>query len=129
MTHRGKVWWTELNTWDPEGAKAFYQRALGWTFESGPVTPEGLPPYWLAKRDGEVVCGIFTLRSPDFDGIPSHWLTYLATDDIDSDLNAALEAGGKLYRDKICIAGVGTFVIVADSSGAAFGLIQPEAGE
>lgn len=27
----GEVWWTELNTRDPEWAREFYSKAMGWT--------------------------------------------------------------------------------------------------
>ena len=126
MSHHGKVWWTELNTRDPEAAKAFYERTMGWTFEGVAINKNGAPPYWIAKRGDETVCGIFTLRSPDFDGVPSHWLTYLAVADIDTGLAEAAAGGGKVLRDKIAIPGFGTFAIVADGTGAAFGMIQPD---
>jgi predicted enzyme related to lactoylglutathione lyase len=122
----GKVWWTELNTWDADAAMAFYGQLMGWTFESPPINKEGAPPYYVAKRDGEVMCGIFTLRSPDFDGMPSHWFTYLAVDDFEESMSELVALGGTVRREKICIAGVGTFAIVADPTGAVFGMIEPE---
>ncbi len=27
----GEVWWTELNTRDPEEAREFYSKVVGWT--------------------------------------------------------------------------------------------------
>jgi len=124
--HHGKIWWTELNTWDAEGAKAFYAGTFGWTFEEGPIVPEGFAPYWVAKRGGETVGGLFTLRSPEFDGMPSFWFTYLAVDDIQEGLAAAVAAGGTVKRDTFRIPGVGAIAIVADSAGAMFGMIEPE---
>lgn len=124
MSHGGKIWWNELNTWDPDEAKNFYQRSLGWSFDEVPGKA-GQVPYWLAKCDGEPVCGIFTLRSPDFDGIASHWFTYLAVDDIDAALAEAVATGGEVRREKLEIPGFGTMAVVIDNTGAGFGMIEP----
>jgi predicted enzyme related to lactoylglutathione lyase/uncharacterized protein YjiS (DUF1127 family) len=73
-----KVWWHELNTWEPEQARHFYNATLGWDFQ-----PTALPDgarYWVAHKDGRAVGGIFQLTEPDFQGIPSHWMTYLAVE-------------------------------------------------
>ena len=38
-----KVWWHELNTWEPEQARHFYNETLGWDFQ--PTTlPDGTTP-------------------------------------------------------------------------------------
>ena len=81
----------------------------------------------LAKHDGAVVCGIFTLRSPDFDGIEPHWFTYLAVDNIDDALTEALAEGGRVKREKFEIPGFGTMAVILDNSGAGFGMIEPAA--
>ena len=31
-----------------------------------------------------IVGGVYNLSSPKFKGIPSHWMTYMAVDDIDA---------------------------------------------
>ncbi len=127
MYGTGKIAWNELNTWDAEAAKAFYGKALGWHFQEGPVTPEGRPPYWLADHDGERVGGVFTLTSPEHDGVPSHWLAYVAVDDIAVAVAGVKAAGGRVYREPFEIPHVGTIAVVADSTGASFGLFQPPA--
>ncbi len=30
-TKHGEIWWTELNTRDPEKARDFYTKVMGWT--------------------------------------------------------------------------------------------------
>ncbi len=124
MTHGGKIWWNELNTWNPEEAKAFYERTMGWIFDEIPGKV-GHAPYLLAKRDGNPVCGIFKLRSPDFDGIASHWFTYLAVDDIEKMLEEAVTAGGQIRREMFEIPQFGKMAVVTDAGGAGFGMIEP----
>jgi predicted chitinase len=54
-----KVWWHELNTWEPDKARHFYNETLGWDFQ--PTTlPDGTS-YWVAHKEGRAVGGIFQL--------------------------------------------------------------------
>ena len=119
-----KVWWHELNIWEPEQARQFYSLTLGWDFQ--PTTlPDG-NSYWVAQKDGRAVGGIFQLTEPDFGGIPSHWMTYLAVDDIAGAQIRAEEAGGEILRPSFRLPGVGKLSVVTDPTGAIIGLIEPE---
>ncbi|WP_373502915.1 VOC family protein [Aestuariivirga sp.] len=122
-----KVWWHELNTWEPEQARHFYNVTLGWDFQ-----PTALPDgnrYWVAHKEGRAVGGIFQLTQPDFEGIPSHWMTYLAVDDIVAAQTRAEQAGGEILRPAFRLAGVGKLSVVTDPTGAIIGLIEPEGQE
>ncbi len=121
------TWWHELNTWDPLEARNFYRRTLGWSFEKVTL-PDG-EPYWLAHKDGRIVGGVYNLSSPKFKGIPSHWMTYMAVDDIDAATRAAEDAGGEIARPPTAIPGIGTIAIVADAAGAFIGIIEPASGD
>ena len=70
--------------------------------------------------------GIFQLTEPDFQGIPAHWMTYLAVDDICAAQTRAEEAGGEILRPAFRLHGVGRLSVVNDTSGAVIGLIEPE---
>lgn len=119
-----KVWWHELNTWDPDQARHFYSTILGWDFQ--PTTlPDGTR-YWVAHKEGRAVGGIFQLTEPDFEGIPAHWMTYLAVDDISSAQRRAETAGGEILRPAFRLPGVGRLSVVNDPAGAVIGLIEPE---
>ena len=124
MTMPQRHWWHELNTWEPEAALAFYGRTLGWEFE-----PTSLPDgsgYWIARKDGKPVGGVFELTAPDYEGIPSHWMTYLSVEDID----AAEVDNRKLRRRSdappVAVPGVGKLAVVTDATGAMIGLIEPD---
>lgn len=125
MGNQGKIWWSELNTWDVPGAMAFYGRTLGWTFDEVANRKPGTQPYRIAKHNGQRVCGIFPLRSPDFDGMGSHWLTYVAVDDMAAILTEVAAAGGNVLRQPFRIPGFGTIAIVRDPTGAGLALIEP----
>jgi len=122
-----KIWWHELNTWEPEQARHFYHTTLGWDFQSTPL-PDGAP-YWVAHKDGRAVGGIFQLTEPDCEGIPSHWMTYLAVSNIAAAQIKAETAGGEILRPAFRLAGVGRLSVVTDPAGAIIGLIEPEGAE
>ncbi|MBI2720221.1 MAG: VOC family protein [Rhizobiales bacterium] len=119
-----KLWWHELNTWDADLALDFYSHTLGWHFE--PASLPGGSSYWIARKDGRPVGGVFELTAPDYDGIPSHWMTYLSVDDIAHAQRAAAEAGGEIVRPATEVAGVGRLAVVTDATGAMIGLFEPE---
>lgn len=124
MTMPQRTWWHELNTWEPEAALAFYGRTLGWQFEPSPL-PDGAA-YWIARKEGKPVGGIFELTSPHYAGIPSHWMTYMTVHDIDKAEHDTTRAGGTIMRPAVFVPGVGRLAVVMDNSGAIIGLIEPE---
>ncbi len=121
-TH-GTVHWTELNTHDVEAAKAYYAKVCGWSFDEMPMD-EGA--YYVAMKGEEMVAGLFDLAlMPEMKDLPSHWLTYLAVDDVDASATDTEAMGGTIIRAPWDVDGVGRVAIVSDPSGAAFGLMTP----
>ncbi|WP_425106965.1 VOC family protein [Ancylobacter sp.] len=116
--------WNELNSRDVPAAKAFYAATMGWTFEPMPI--EGGPDYWIIRQGEARIGGIFPLEGPEFDGIPEHWLPYIAVDDVDARCERALAAGGRVLRPPFDVAGVGRIAIVCDSQGAVAGWMTPK---
>ena len=121
-----RTWWHELNTWEPEIALAFYGRTLGWQFDPAPL-PDG-SAYWIARKDGKPVGGIFELTTPDYAGIPSHWMTYMAVENISRAERDTESAGGEVMRAAVRVPGVGRLAVVTDAAGALIGLMEPESG-
>ncbi|MCK0207017.1 VOC family protein [Starkeya koreensis] len=89
--------WNELNTRDIAAAKAFYGATLGWSFEPMPI--EGRADYCIIRQGDTRVGGIFVLGGPEFDGVPEHWFSYIAVDDVDARAAAVDSAGGAVLRD------------------------------
>jgi len=80
-SEHGNFYWNELVTREPEKAKKFYGAAIGWTFDAMPM-PDGT--YWVAKMGDKAVGGLFTIDGPQWEGVPEHWMSYLAVDDVDA---------------------------------------------
>ena len=120
----GHVHWNELNTWNVEKARGFYGRTLGWTFEPVPMQDGG--DYTVCRSAGELVAGIFELRKGmGLDDVPSHWLAYIAVDDVDARLPEVEAGGGAVRRPPFDVPGIGRIAIVQDSTGAVVGWITP----
>jgi len=124
MPH-GQFAWNELRTNDIEGAKAFYESTIGWTFEEMPMADGS---YWLAKQEDEPVAGLMDLSAVEPDAMP-HWFAYLEVDDIDARIREVAENEGRVIREPFDIPGVGRIAILADSTGALMGWMTSKARE
>ena len=125
-TAHGTFCWNELLCRDVERAKKFYQDTIGWSFQSM-STPTGGGIYWCAVQNGRSVAGIFPLVSPEFDGVPESWMSYLAVDDVDKRTAKATAAGAKLMRPIFDVPGVGRIAILKEPGGAGVGWMTPVA--
>ncbi|MBB4265942.1 VOC family protein [Roseospira visakhapatnamensis] len=122
MFNPAEFCWNELMTRDLEGAKAFYSAVLGWTF-----TPhDDAGTYWIARKDDTPVAGLFLMTGDAFEGIPPHWFSYIATDDLDAAMKAATDAGAEVVRPPFDI-DCYRIAILLDVTGAAIGLSQMRA--
>jgi len=116
------VVWNELNTRDPEAAKAFYGDVFGWGFEER----EFETGTYTSLKLGEATAGgmiDITGRAPD--EVPAHWLVYFAVDDVDATVAKARETGGGLVLEPFDIAEVGRIAIVKDPFEAVFAVMTP----
>jgi predicted enzyme related to lactoylglutathione lyase len=120
-TH-GSFYWNELMTRDAERAKKFYAEALGWSFEAMPML-DGT--YWIAKMGGQYVGGIFPLSSPQYDGVPEGWMSYIAVDDVDARVKKAQSLGAKLMKPIFDVPGVGRIAVLTEPGGAGIGWMTP----
>ena len=121
--NHGKVWWSELMTRDVPGAKDYYETVCGWQIDRMQM-PEG--DYWLCQQDGLPVAGMMDMSGMGhLDGIPAHWFTYLAVDDVDAAVNETEAAGGVVQRPPWDVPQVGRIAIVTDPTGAPVGLMTP----
>ncbi len=116
------VVWNELNTRDPEAAKAFYGDVFGWGFEER----EFETGTYTSLKVGEAgVGGMIDITGRAPDEVPAHWLVYFAVDDVDATVAKAQETGGGLALEPFDIAEVGRIAIVKDPFGAVFAVMTP----
>ena len=120
----GRFIWYELMTREPEAAKAFYRKVVGWEAEAFDPGDMG---YCVLQANGRGIGGILPMpREPREAGAGSAWLGYVAVEDVDAAAQRIVEAGGQLHRDIVDIPTVGRIAMVSDPQGAPFYLIAPE---
>ena len=128
MPANGSFCWNELGTTDLEAAQNFYKTLLGWQIEESKATAacEGseAPPmvYNEIVVEGRHVGGIYKM-GPEFGGAPSHWMAYVAVEDVDAKARQVWELGGKVCVPPTDIPNVGRFCVVNDPTGATISLI------
>jgi uncharacterized protein len=134
---------SELNTRDPEGAKAFYGTVFGWEAEildygDGQTTMWRLPGYgdFLERRDPDLrrrmaadgapegfedaVAWLIPMTSDQYpDDVPPHWNVTFAVDDADAVADRAAKLGGQVRVPPFDAPFV-RMTVVSDPQGAAF---------
>jgi len=119
---RGKFVWHQLMTRDVPGAKDFYSRLTGWKALPWPLDPA----YTVCHAEAGPVAGIMEIPSDLPSEVPSHWLQYIGTRDVDSTAQAAVRAGGSIVKGPSDMQGAGRYAVLKDPQGAVFAIIDPE---
>lgn len=109
----------ELNTTDPEKAKAFYGKLFTWKMEDMPMGP-GMT-YTMIKPGEGTGGGLMKHPIP---GAPSAWLAYVVVDDAKTATEKARSLGGQVMKEVTEVPGMGWFSIITDPTGAVLGLWQ-----
>jgi len=117
---QGVFGWDELYVDDIEGAKSFYTEVFGWT-TSEMEMGEGRS-YTIFSSGDQQRAGAMTKPGP----MPSHWLVYILSDDVDAHAEKAKALGAQVFMEPFDTPGVGRLAILADPTGVPFGLFKSE---
>ena len=125
MPKNGELCWYELATQDLAKAKEFYSGLLGWNLEQSKLVEMEYPEIHVGDQS---VGGMMQItdewKSPETGEIPpSHWMTYIAVDDVDATCEKVTELGGNVCVPPTDIP-VGRFSVINDPSGATFSIIK-----
>ena len=116
----GSYSWSELQSRDIEGSKAFYSAVFGWdaaTHEGGPF------PYTEFKIGAASVAGMLPMPDMVPAQVPPYWLVYFAVDDCDATTAKAKDLGGGAMVEGIDVP-IGRFSVLSDPQGATFAAIR-----
>ncbi|MER7929663.1 VOC family protein [Streptomyces sp. NPDC096057] len=119
----GTPCWISLTVHNQQAALDFYRDLFGWQGEVGPPETGG---YAICTLKGKPVAGIEAMTPES--GLPDRpmWTTYLATDNLDNTIKSATEAGGTVKMPPMDVTDRGRRAVIADPTGAAVGLWQPD---
>ncbi len=120
----GSFIWYELVTPDPDGAKAFYDKVVGWTIAGAAQFPNGYR--MIGRSDGKSAGGLLPLTDEmrENGGRPI-WLGYVHADDVDATAAAIRADGGQVHIEPFDIPDVGRVAMVTDPVGVPFYIMTP----
>jgi predicted enzyme related to lactoylglutathione lyase len=116
----GAFCWNELAATNLETAKKFYTELLGWRLKESKAA--GMIYNEIVAGDREVG-GMYQMTA-EFGNAPSHWMAYVAVDDVDAKAKQVTELGGKVCVPPTDIPNVGRFCVINDPTGATISLIK-----
>jgi predicted enzyme related to lactoylglutathione lyase len=114
----GRFVWHDLMTTGVARAAELYTGLFGWTIR-GVAGAEGASGAYSMIGGPAGDCGGLVPFTPAA-GMTSHWIGYVAVEDVDATVTRAQELGGKARVPGSEIPGVGRFAVVEDSTGAVF---------
>lgn len=116
--------WSELATTDIEGAKAFYSENFHW--KPGDAMDMGeAGSYHFMMRGENPICGVF----PKPAEVPvSFWTHYVRVEDVDATVEKAKKLGGSVTMPATDVPGMVRFAVLADPTGAHFGVFKDISG-
>lgn len=121
----GSFCWIELGTSDQNAAKSFYGALFGWNVTDNPMGPNDF--YSMFSLDGKNVAGGYTIRPEQkAQGVPPHWMIYVATESADDTAGKVFEAGGKVIAPAFDVYTYGRMAVLQDPTGAVFSVWQPK---
>ncbi len=121
--HRpGTFCWIELVTSDAPAALDFYSGLFGWSAIDSTV------PYVMLLQKGKAVSALYQRSAEQAEqGLPPHWASYVAVDDVDASLAQAAKLGGRILVESKDVFDVGRMGVLQDPSGAYLSLWQARA--
>jgi len=121
----GSFCWIELATTDQNQAKSFYSTLFGWVVTDNPMEPGEV--YSIFKIDDRDAAAAYTMRKEQrAQGVPPHWMLYVAVDSADQTAAKAAQAGGTVMAPAFDVMDVGRMAVLQDPTGATFAAWQPK---
>lgn len=120
----GTFCWNELATNNLGTAQKFYSELLGWKMKESDAT--GMKYIEFKPGSHESGCGIGGMyqMGPEYGEAPSHWMAYVAVEDVDSLAGRVESLGGKVCVPPTDIPNVGRFSVITDPTGATLSIIK-----
>jgi predicted enzyme related to lactoylglutathione lyase len=116
----GTPCWVDVTTTDLDRTTSFYSDLFGWETEAMQEEAGG---YTMFTKDGKRVAAA-SPPPPGSEAMPSHWTTYIASDDADATAARITESGGTVLMEPFDVFDSGRMAIAQDPGGAVFGIWQ-----
>jgi predicted enzyme related to lactoylglutathione lyase len=119
----GTFCWMELGTTNAASAKAFYTALFGWQPNDMPLGPDQF--YTMLQLDGKEVGALYEMdKSMKSQGIPPHWMQYIAVASADETAAKVKALGGKVQKEPFDVFDAGRMAVIEDPTRAVFAIWQ-----
>jgi len=119
----GTFSWVELGTTNADAAKKFYASLFGWEPKDTPTGDAGT--YTLLMLGGREVGGLSNMQKEQLtQGVPPHWLPYIAVASADETTKKAETLGAMVLAGPFDVMEHGRMSVIQDPTGAAFAIWQ-----
>jgi len=119
--------WADLATSDAKSAIAFYSSLFHWTARDISV---GSGIFTMLFRNDKAVASLYQLSQQQrAQGIPSHWMAYVAVASTDDTAAQVTQLGGQVLVAPFDILDLGRMALLLDPTGAPFAIWQAERHE
>ena len=115
----GTPCWVDVTSPDLEKTIEFYGGLFGWEANQDPRPEAG--GYTMFTLRGKYVAAA---SPPQQEGIPPHWTTYIASDDVDDTATRIRDAGGTVLAEPFDVFDSGRMTVAQDPTGPIFGVWQ-----
>lgn len=120
----GSFCWIDLATTDPAAARRFYTELFGWRAEDAPM-PGGEGAYTILYQGDAMVGALYEISGAMKEhGVPPHWKSYIAVEDVDAAAAQVATLGGSIDEPPFDVPGVARMAAVRDPEGASFVLYR-----
>lgn len=119
----GNFCWIELGTKDQAGAKVFYGQLFGWQFNDIPMGEE-MGDYTMLLLGGKEVGALYQLNEKQHQGVPPHWMPYVAVESADEIAAKVEQLGGTGLCPPFDVAEHGRMFMLKDPTGATLSVWQ-----
>jgi len=121
----GSFCWLELAATEQNAAKQFYSSLFGWAINDFPMGPGEV--YTMFNLEGRNAAAAFNMNQQmRAQGVPPHWMLYMAVTSADDTAAKAGEAGGKVVAPPFDVFEFGRMAALQDPTGANFSVWQPK---
>jgi len=120
MNTQHQICWSDLATSDDWRAGWFYEGLFGWRTQRHTM---GAHYFATFHQGGSSFASLYRIATADLArGVPSHWLPYVSTQDLELTLRATLAHGGEILVGPQMCPGFARIAVIADPTGAMLGL-------
>jgi predicted enzyme related to lactoylglutathione lyase len=119
----GSFCWVELATNDQSAAKKFYTQLFNWSIKAVPMGADSF--YTMLQIEGNDVAALYQQqKEQQSQGVPPHWMTYVAVADADQAVSKANSLGGKVILAPFDVFDAGRMAVLQDPTGAILSVWQ-----